>query len=238
MAKDNSDVPQPGPARLSPGAGPDEWLAQAKQCRYLPESDMKRLCEIVKECLMEESNIQPVRTPVTVCGDIHGQFYDLLELFRVAGGMPNDAPKEAANVGGKVDDSKPKVKTISAADIEPPSTITDPKAKRKMKRRYQQDANYTGGPLSPGEEEGEEEEEERGRSRSVSNRRSMSADLDEEEGGGNANVGGSGGNGMQNYIFLGDFVDRGYFSLETFTLLMCLKAKYRSRTHLDTEIGC
>lgn len=33
-------------------------------------------------------------------------------------------------------------------------------------------------------------------------------------------------NGKQNFIFLGDFVDRGYFSLETFTLLMCLKAKY------------
>ena len=32
-------------------------------------------------------------------------------------------------------------------------------------------------------------------------------------------------NGNQNFIFLGDFVDRGYFSLETFTLLMCLKAK-------------
>jgi serine/threonine-protein phosphatase PP1-1 len=32
-------------------------------------------------------------------------------------------------------------------------------------------------------------------------------------------------NGHQNFIFLGDFVDRGYFSLETFTLLMCLKAK-------------
>jgi hypothetical protein len=52
MAKDN-DVPQPGPARLSKGAGPDEWLEQAKQCKYLPEADMKRLCEIVKECLME-----------------------------------------------------------------------------------------------------------------------------------------------------------------------------------------
>lgn len=52
MGRD-SDVPQPGPARLAKGAGPDEWLEQAKQCKYLPEADMKRLCEIVKECLME-----------------------------------------------------------------------------------------------------------------------------------------------------------------------------------------
>lgn len=52
MARD-SDVPQPGPAKLTPNAGPDEWLEQAKLCRYLPEADMKRLCEIVKECLME-----------------------------------------------------------------------------------------------------------------------------------------------------------------------------------------
>ena len=27
---------------------------------------------------MEESNVQPVRCPVTVCGDIHGQFVRVL----------------------------------------------------------------------------------------------------------------------------------------------------------------
>lgn len=34
---------------------------------------------------MEESNVQPVKSPVTICGDIHGQFHDLAELFRIGG---------------------------------------------------------------------------------------------------------------------------------------------------------
>ena len=49
----DEDVPQPGPATISPGGGPDEWLEAAKRCKYLPEADMKRLCEICKELLME-----------------------------------------------------------------------------------------------------------------------------------------------------------------------------------------
>ncbi|KAJ9112979.1 sporulation-induced protein [Naganishia cerealis] len=109
--------------------GPDHWLELIKKCVALSEADMKQLCELVKELLMEESNIQPVQSPVTVCGDIHGQFHDLLELFRISGGMPED------------------------------------------------DNNTS-------------------------------------------------------YIFLGDYVDRGYFSLETFTLLMVLKVKYPHRITL------
>ena len=42
----------------------------------------------VKEVLMEESNMQPVRSPVTICGDIHGQFYDFIELLKTGGDIP------------------------------------------------------------------------------------------------------------------------------------------------------
>lgn len=49
---------------------------------------MKKLCERVRAILMEESNIQPVSSPVTICGDIHGQFWDLLELLRKGGDVP------------------------------------------------------------------------------------------------------------------------------------------------------
>jgi len=80
---------------------------------------------MIKELLLEESNVQPVAAPVTICGDIHGQFYDLRELFRVGG--------------------------------DPPQT---------------------------------------------------------------------------NYIFMGDFVDRGYYSLETFTFLLCLKARWPEKITL------
>lgn len=104
---------------------PKEWVETLRQCKYLAEQDLKELCELVKELLLEESNVQPVAAPVTICGDIHGQFYDLLELFRIGGEMPDT-----------------------------------------------------------------------------------------------------------NYIFMGDFVDRGYYSLETFSFLLALKACYPDKITL------
>ena len=53
FAMTDSKVPQPGPAKLKRNAGPDEWLEAAKDCKYLSESHMKQLCEIVKEYMME-----------------------------------------------------------------------------------------------------------------------------------------------------------------------------------------
>jgi hypothetical protein len=50
----------------------DSWLNIVKGGGVLPERDLRILCEKVKEILIEESNVQPVSAPVTICGDIHG----------------------------------------------------------------------------------------------------------------------------------------------------------------------
>ncbi|XP_047071212.1 serine/threonine-protein phosphatase PP2A-2 catalytic subunit-like isoform X1 [Lolium rigidum] len=69
--------------------GLDEQIEQLMQCKPLAEPEVRALCEKAKEILMEESNVQPVRSPVTICGDIHGQFHDLAELFRIGGKCPD-----------------------------------------------------------------------------------------------------------------------------------------------------
>jgi len=66
----------------------DKCIQQLYNCIKLEESELKQLCHIVKMILIEESNVQPINSPVTVCGDIHGQFYDLLELFKQGGPLP------------------------------------------------------------------------------------------------------------------------------------------------------
>ncbi|GMJ15981.1 PROTEIN PHOSPHATASE X -2, PP4 catalytic (PP4c) subunit 2, protein phosphatase X 2 [Hibiscus trionum] len=103
----------------------DRQIEQLKKCQPLKESEVKALCLKAMEILVEESNVQRVDAPVTICGDIHGQFYDMKELFKVG----DDCPKT-------------------------------------------------------------------------------------------------------NYLFLGDFVDRGYYSVETFLLLLALKVRYPDRITL------
>jgi len=66
----------------------EKYIAKVSQCECLTEVELKRLCNYVKSILIEENNVQPVFSPVTVCGDIHGQFHDLLELFKTGGQVP------------------------------------------------------------------------------------------------------------------------------------------------------
>mmetsp|Transcript_26768 Transcript_26768/g.23707 ORF Transcript_26768/g.23707 Transcript_26768/m.23707 type:complete len:235 (+) Transcript_26768:61-765(+) len=67
----------------------DKCISDLKEGHCLPERTLKQVCDKVTEILAEESNVQPVNAPVNVCGDIHGQFYDVLELFRTGGEMPD-----------------------------------------------------------------------------------------------------------------------------------------------------
>ncbi|KAH6631780.1 Metallo-dependent phosphatase-like protein [Chaetomium tenue] len=103
----------------------DRAIAQLRACRPIPEAEVRELCHKARELLIEEGNVVTVNAPVTICGDIHGQFHDLMELFRVGGDVPDT-----------------------------------------------------------------------------------------------------------NYLFMGDFVDRGFYSLETFLLLLCLKVRYPDRMTL------
>lgn len=66
----------------------DKWIETLKRCEPLKENEVKSLCQKALEVLVEESNVQRVDAPVTICGDIHGQFYDLMELFQVGGDCP------------------------------------------------------------------------------------------------------------------------------------------------------
>lgn len=67
----------------------DKWIAALHECQPLPQDDVKTLCEMAREILSREQNVRPVSCPVTVCGDIHGQFHDLQELFRIGGASPD-----------------------------------------------------------------------------------------------------------------------------------------------------
>lgn len=60
--------------------------------RIRSEMEVEALCAHVVSLLIEEPNCARVSSPVTVCGDIHGQFADLVELFRTAG-SPADGTK-------------------------------------------------------------------------------------------------------------------------------------------------
>lgn len=67
----------------------DGWIEQLMKCQQLPEQTVKELCEKAREIFVGENNVMEVTCPVTVCGDIHGQFQDLMELFRIGGNAPN-----------------------------------------------------------------------------------------------------------------------------------------------------
>lgn len=65
------------------------YLELLKDKKLLSLPQLEDLLKEAKEVLSKEPNLAPVRAPVTVVGDIHGQFYDLMELFKICGEPPH-----------------------------------------------------------------------------------------------------------------------------------------------------
>ena len=65
------------------------YISTLKQCKPLPFFQLEKLIVKAKEVQSAEPNVPTVRSPVTICGDIHGQLYDLLELFKICGEPPH-----------------------------------------------------------------------------------------------------------------------------------------------------
>ena len=67
----------------------DEYISILKSGRILNINQLSSMLKLAKEVLANEQNVVMVRAPVTVVGDIHGQLFDLLEIFRISGDLPS-----------------------------------------------------------------------------------------------------------------------------------------------------
>ncbi|BEI85439.1 hypothetical protein CcaverHIS002_0508400 [Cutaneotrichosporon cavernicola] len=88
----------------------DACIDRLRDKQLLGEALLREICEKTKEVLMRESNVVHVSSPVTVVGDIHGQFHDLIEIFRIGGPAPNT---NYLFLGDYVDRGLHSVETIS-----------------------------------------------------------------------------------------------------------------------------
>lgn len=75
----------------------------------LSENDVKWLCVKSKEVFTNQPVLLELEAPIKICGDIHGQYYDLLRLFEY-GGFPPTA--NYLFLGDYVDRGKQSLETI------------------------------------------------------------------------------------------------------------------------------
>jgi serine/threonine-protein phosphatase PP1 catalytic subunit len=51
----------------------------------LTEQEVRSICHKAREVFMSQQVLLELEAPIKICGDIHGQYYDLLRLFECVG---------------------------------------------------------------------------------------------------------------------------------------------------------
>nr|AAC39461.1 serine/threonine protein phosphatase type one [Arabidopsis thaliana] len=75
----------------------------------LSESEIRQLCFNARQIFLSQPNLLDLHAPIRICGDIHGQYQDLLRLFEY-GGYPPSA--NYLFLGDYVDRGKQSLETI------------------------------------------------------------------------------------------------------------------------------
>jgi serine/threonine-protein phosphatase PP1 catalytic subunit len=75
----------------------------------LTEQEIKSLCIQSRDIFINQPILLELEAPIKVCGDTHGQYYDLLRLFEY-GGFPPEA--NYIFLGDYVDRGKQSLETI------------------------------------------------------------------------------------------------------------------------------
>ncbi|KAK3190322.1 hypothetical protein Dsin_029883 [Dipteronia sinensis] len=75
----------------------------------LSESEIRQLCVVSKDIFLRQPNFLELEAPIKICGDIHGQYTDLLKLFEY-GGLPPRS--NYLFLGDYVDRGKQSLETI------------------------------------------------------------------------------------------------------------------------------
>ncbi|KAH3683700.1 hypothetical protein WICPIJ_005319 [Wickerhamomyces pijperi] len=65
----------------------DHFLREGR----LSSDQVLKILDMANGIFAKEANLLEVQSPITICGDIHGQYYDLIKLFEV-GGDPSTTP--------------------------------------------------------------------------------------------------------------------------------------------------
>jgi serine/threonine-protein phosphatase PP1 catalytic subunit len=63
---------------------PGNKTAQAQ----VAEGEIRSLCAAAKDVFMRQPNLLDLDAPINICGDVHGQYRDLLRIFDATGGFP------------------------------------------------------------------------------------------------------------------------------------------------------